>query len=481
MKVASENELVAICEGCAEITETGVTVTDPTAFRESAIDRIIYNAVFADAAPLRGRARWIVKAAAADLGVWPASIQGLYEAMGRGEVSGYTVPAINIRGLTYDVARALIRTGIKHNANSFLIEIAKSEIGYTYQRPAEYTVVCLAAAIREGYSGPIFMQGDHFQVNAKKFAENREKELAGLKALIEEAVEAGFYNIDIDTSTLVDLSQPNLDAEQRLNYEIGAELTAFLRELEPNGVTISVGGEIGEVGEQNSTPEELEAYMEGYNRTLNGLGEYVGISKVSVQTGTSHGGVPLPDGTVAEVALDFATLEKLGKMAKERYGLCGAVQHGASTLPDDLFHKFPAVNTGEIHLATGFQNMTFDSPNFPAELRTRIYAGLREQFADEMKAGQTDEQFIYKTRKKGFGLAKEEIWTLPEEIRNAIGGELEAKFDFLFKQLNVNDTVSDVEKYVPEAVIRPNLGREIAWAEKFATPAPLAPASPNED
>ncbi len=480
MKAATVEELNAIVAGCAEVGDT-VKVTDPAAFREKAIDILVYNAVFADDPALRGRARWMIKSAGIDLGVWSASIQGLYDAMGRGEVADYTVPAVNIRGLTYDVARALVRTGIKNNANSFLFEIAKSEIGYTYQRPSEYAAVLLAAAIREGYTGPVFIQGDHFQVNAKNHKADPAKEVNGVKALIAEAIEAGFYNIDIDTSTLVDLSQPNLDAEQRLNYEVGAELTAYLRGLEPTGVTISVGGEIGEVGEQNSTPEELEAYMEGYLRTLKEKGDYIGISKVSVQTGTSHGGVPLPDGSVAEVALDFDTLDKLGRMARKRYGLCGAVQHGASTLPDTMFHKFPTVNTGEIHLATGFQNMTFDSPNFPADLKERIYAGLRELCADEKKEGQTDEQFIYKTRKKGFGLAKEEIWTLPEATRNAIGAELEAKFDYLFKQLNVIDTVSDVEKYIPTVMVAPDLGQEIAWAEKFAVPAPLAPSSPNED
>lgn len=463
MKVASVEELKLIVEGCADVGDS-VTVTDPQKFRGEPIDKLVYNAVFADDSQIRGTARWIIKSAALDMGINSASIQGLYDAMGRGEVADYCVPAVNIRGMSYDVARALVRTGIKNNANSFLFEIAKSEIGYTYQRPAEYVAVMIAAAIREGYSGPLFIQGDHFQVNAKKFNEDQTKEVNGVKELITEAIAAGFYNIDIDTSTLVDLDHDTLDEQQRFNYETGAELTEHIRNLEPKGLTVSVGGEIGEVGEKNSTPEELEAYMEGYLRTLKARGDYIGISKVSVQTGTSHGGIPLPDGSVAEVALDFDTLDALGKMAREKYGLCGAVQHGASTLPDDLFHKFPKVNTGEIHLATGFQNMTYDSEHFPQELRERIYEGLRANFGDEAKEGQTDEQFIYKTRKKGFGLAKEEIWTLPEATRNAIGAELEAKFDYLFKQLNVVDTTSDVNKYVIPVTVSPSLNEEIATA-----------------
>ena len=185
------------------------------------------------------------------------------------------------------------------------------------------------------------------------------------------AIDAGYRNIDIDSSTLVDLSKPNVDEEQRENYRRAAELTALIRTLETDGVTVSVGGEIGEVGTQNSTVAELRAYLDGYRRELDARAPgATGISKVSVQTGTSHGGVPLPDGGVAEVKLDFEVLRELGVVARE-YGLAGAVQHGASTLPDELFHRFPAVETAEIHLATGFQNALYEHPGLPAGAPSR--------------------------------------------------------------------------------------------------------------
>src|SRR5207244_6860115 len=140
-----------------------------------------------------------------------------------------------------------------------------------------------------------------------------------------------------------------------------------LRAVQPPGVTIGIGGEIGEVGTQNSTVEELRAYMDGLNAAL--PSDVVGLSKVSVQSGTSHGGVVLADGSIADVKLDLDTLERLSKVAREEYGLAGAVQHGASTLPDSAFHNFPKRET-EIHLATNFQNMLFD--HLPAALRDEI-------------------------------------------------------------------------------------------------------------
>src|SRR5918999_1574929 len=126
---------------------------------------------------------------------------------------------MNVRGMTYDTARAIFRTAMRLHAGAFILEIARSEIAYTEQRPAEYVTVMLAAALRESFRGPVFIQGDHFQVNAKKFAADPTTEVNAVKQLALEAVTAGFYNIDVDTSTLVDLSKPDLAEQQRMNYE----------------------------------------------------------------------------------------------------------------------------------------------------------------------------------------------------------------------------------------------------------------------
>ena len=112
--------------------------------------------------------------------------------------------------------------------------------------------------------------------------------------------------------------------------------------------------------------------MQGYNRSLAAVGRLAGISKISVQTGTSHGGVVLPDGSIADVKLDLQALAALSQVAREEYGLAGAVQHGASTLPSNAFGNFPRIETAEIHLATNFQNIVFDHPRLPADLRERI-------------------------------------------------------------------------------------------------------------
>ena len=255
-------------------------------------------------------------------------------------------------------------------------------------------------------------------------------------------------NIDIDTSTLVTLEPETLEEQQYHNFTRSAELTALVRELEPAGVTISLGGEIGEVGEKNSTPEELDAYIEGYQKALKGYGEgLAGLSKISVQTGTSHGGVVLPDGTMAKVAVDFDTLKVLGERARE-HGSGGAVQHGASTLPEEMFNKFPEVETLEIHLATGFMNLFMDHPAFPVDLKSAIYIYLDKTSTGERKATDSDAQFYYKTRKKSLGAYKPEMWSLPADIYKELYTALEAQFEFFYNKLNIVDTKDLVDEIV---------------------------------
>ena len=410
------------------------------------IDNLVEDVVFGDNIQIVERSRRIIREAAYGQGIFMASIQGLYEASGRGFYSGITVPAINIRGLTYQVARAVFRAAQKYKVGAFIFEIARSEISYTKQRPEEYVTCILAAAIREGFKGPLFIQGDHFQVNRSKFISEPDDELNTIKELIREAVSAGFLNIDIDASTLVDLEKQSLNEQQEKNYLITATLTDFIRSIEPEGVTISVGGEIGEVGKSNSTVRELRAFMTGY---LNCLGSNVrGISKISIQTGTTHGGVILPDGSIAKVKIDFKTLKELSKVAREEYGMGGAVQHGASTLPDEAFDMFPQTNTVEVHLATGFQNLIYDSPYFPRELLSKISKHLLANYISEKKQEDTEEQFLYKTRKKGFGDFKEEMWNLPEDNLREIRNMLESRFSLLFQRLNVVETIDLVDKFV---------------------------------
>jgi fructose/tagatose bisphosphate aldolase len=442
-------------DGSLAISQDSVRVLDASKFQKN-VHKLAEVAALAGGTKA-GYARYVIRLAALDLGIFPASINELYMARGRGEVPfTFTVPAINLRALTFDAARAVFRTAVKLDAASFIFEIARSEMTYTDQRPTEYTSSILAAAIAEGYRGPVFVQGDHFQVSAKRYAADPVTEVESLKALIIEAVAGGFFNIDVDTSTLVDLSKETIQDQQQVNVDLSAQLTAFIRSVEPTGVTISVGGEIGEVGGHNSTEDELRAYLDGFKSELKKInGSAVGLSKISIQTGTSHGGVVLPDGSIAKVEVDFDTMLKLSRISRSDYGMGGAVQHGASTLPEDAFGRFVEAEAVEIHLATNFQNIFYDY--IPAGLRDEIYAFLREKFASERKPGMTDEQFFYKTRKSAVGPFKKQSWQLPVEVRADIGKAWESQFQKLFMLLGLAGTRQYVDRFIRPVLVKPQL------------------------
>ncbi len=419
-------------------------ITNKQLLQEKIIDELVFTAVFAEDEELKKLARSTIRKIAEEIGVVSKSIHTYYLAIGNGEIPPLsTVPAINVRAMTYDTARIVFKLKKELAVGPVLFEIARSEIDYSNQRPDEYAVVILSAAIKEGYVGPVFIQGDHFQFSARRFKEDAITETNKIKALIDEAVAADFQNIDIDASTLVDLSKPTQDEQQAINYQVTSALTKYIRSLETKG-TISVGAEIGHIGGKNSTPEELEAFMNGFLKEIDS--SIAGISKISVQTGTSHGGIPLPDGTMAEVKLDFDVIEKTGKVAREKYHIGGVVQHGASTLPNELFDQFPKNKTLEIHLATGFQNIVYD--NLPQALREQMYQWVEENCQKEWEQGWNKEQFIYKCRKKAIGPFKKQLWHLSEVEKQPIREHLESQLRFLFEKLNVFNTQSTVEKYV---------------------------------
>ena len=444
-----------LTQGNLELTETGVNSVNDIFFQSGEWDELVWHAVFGELEDKK-RARYIIWESAQSLGVQPSSINDFYVARGKGGVHhDFTVPAMNLRGMAYDMARAVFATAVKLNAGAFIVEIAKSEMGYTGQKPEEFAIVMLAGAIREGFKGSVFIQGDHFQAKAESPGVPMEGEIESIKALSTEAIKAGFYNIDIDMSTLVDLQKDSVGMQQRPNIIYSLEMARHVRSNQPENITISLGGEIGHIGGKNSTVEDFKAYMDGI--LSNWESGMPCLSKVSVQTGTHHGGVVLPDGSLANINVDFNVLTDISRVARNVYGMGGAVQHGASTLPNDFFAHFPTSETLEIHLATGFQNLIMDSSNFPQEILQEMYDWIDQEKKDDREEGWSDEQFHYKLRKKAWGQFKKRCWEIDEATKSRLREELANKFEFLFTSLKVANT----KELVAGAVEPPEIHKKI--------------------
>lgn len=397
------------------------------------------------------QARYWIRAAAQALDIVPASIHDLYLARGREAFShAWTTPAFNLRALPFDCACAAFRSARKVDAAAIIFELARVELGWTNQTLAEYAADILAAAIAEGSRGALFLQGDHFQISASL---PLKQEKATVENLIAEALAAGYFNIDVDTSTLVDLSKPTVPEQQTVNAALSAELAAHVRRLQPQGVTVSIGGEIGEVGGHVSTLEELHAYMNQFNERF--APHQPGLSKVSIHTGTAHGGIPLPDGSMAKVNIDFDALENLGHVARTEYGMGGAVQHGASTLPPEHFNQFVSHGAIEVHLATAFMNTFYK--NIPIELKNEMFAWLDKNLAAERKPDMTDEQFHHNTQMHALAPFKESAWNLPTDVKEQLSAAWEAQFDMLFERLGCAGTRTIVEQVIHPVKIQPKM------------------------
>lgn len=270
-----------------------------------------------------------------------ASIYNLYD--------GNIIPAFNLRVLTYDTARALFRVAKKVGRPLFIIELAQSEMAYTKQSPKSFAKDISRAAQAERYTEPIYLQGDHYKSMGR----------AGeLEKLVKKAIKAGFYNIDIDCSAL-----PLQENIAKTNYYID-----FIKKRQPKGIIMNIGGEVGDIGRENTKTDELEEFLQ----------KVKGISKVAVQTGTAHskGG-----------QIDWQLLQALSQIAKS-YGLSGVVQHGASSLSESDLRKLSEYGVCEVHLATEIMNVILEHPDFPCKIQKKeigIYAKKTNKISQPIK------------------------------------------------------------------------------------------------
>ena len=395
------------------------------------IDALVFQANFDTDPTKKLQAYQMIRKQADGLGIKLTSMYDVHKKFASGALSGFTIPALNLRTLTYDFARAIFRTTKSLNASYFIFEIARHEEEYTGQSPFEFASSILAAAIKENFTGAVYLQGDHYQFDQKK---DITEELAQIKSLITQSMAAGFYNIDIDASTLVNLKLGSADAQQKENFTKTALLTQFIRQNQPSGIEIAIGGEIGHIGDRNSTTADFEAFMKGYQKML---GEDLGISKVAIQTGSTHGGVVSPTGDVLQPNIDFELIKSIGLMARNEYGIGGVVQHAASTLEDATLARFPTVDTLEIHLATQFQTIIFDL--LPTHLKDEMNQWIMTNLIAERLDGWTDEQFLYKLRKKSLGHFKKDIWGIDETTKKKTVEVLEARLVTICSKLNIQN------------------------------------------
>jgi len=118
-------------------------------------------------------ARWIVWEASQAIGARSASIQELYNARAE-RVPGMTVPAINLRRRPSTWPRHP-RDGQEERLRRRHLRAGALRADLHLPASLRVRTSVLAGAIAAGWKGPVFIQGDHYQFNAKKYAADAEK------------------------------------------------------------------------------------------------------------------------------------------------------------------------------------------------------------------------------------------------------------------------------------------------------------------
>jgi hypothetical protein len=122
-----------------------LVIDDEPAFRSAAIRDLAWTAAFSTDEATTAAAQWLVWEASQALGAHSASIQDLYTARGRGEVSGFTVPAINLRAQTFDMARTVFETAMGADVGAVILEIAPASRPTPTSGPSTTRLPCSPA------------------------------------------------------------------------------------------------------------------------------------------------------------------------------------------------------------------------------------------------------------------------------------------------------------------------------------------------
>jgi hypothetical protein len=436
--------------GVLQIKDNDVEVVDAEKFRETCIDRLVYNAVFHESEEFRYFLHWLIREAAAKLVIYPTSIQGLHEAAILGATPAFTIPVPSLHALCYDVARAGFRAALRSGAGAFCFGYTDEIVGAGYQSPAEYATCVLAAGIREGYQRAVFLQSGHIRIGRDSYGVSRDDEMERMKMRLDDAIAAGFFNIDIDTSSLADFSRSSFLEQQEQSSRECAELVAYIRATEPEELSIDIGAEIRAMGDGNLTADEFRAFMESFYGQLNLAGGKNDLSKIVLLVGGASG----------EADIDLDLVRDIGEIARREYGLGLAVRSGTMQVPETLLPSLPANKVSEIHLPAPFEDLIFDHEAFPPELRKDIYLWIDREWPGARQPGMSDQAFYRATRKRALLPFKQAMWDIPQAQRDRITAEVQAKWAAYFDALKASNTTG--------------LVRDAVDIEKVGLPAPVS-------
>ncbi|GAB6067702.1 hypothetical protein JCM13664_10200 [Methylothermus subterraneus] len=351
--------LEALLRDCLEVRGNEVRIVDAHRLRKERLDALVYNALSQPEESVRYFLCWLIRQAASGCAVYPASLAGWYTKVGRGQAPQCVIPAVNLQDLTYAMGRAAFRAARETGSGALVFSLNGTS------PPVDYATCLLAAALREGYEGPVFLEADWLRAESVE-------DLSSLQERAEEALAAGFFNLLFDPRRLFDLTLPDPTSQVQAAYALCAELAGAVRRSEPKGVGSAIGVRFD--GADPDLVPHLRAFVEGFTGEFTRRAGHVpGLSKLELCV---RGAADLPGG------VDFA------EVARREYFLPTGVGLKDASALEEVVETAENLPFAELRLGEWLKERLLAQPQWwdlPQERQEALVAELAAEWAALLK------------------------------------------------------------------------------------------------
>ena len=402
------NQLRQSIAGVLKINTAGeVKLIVPRMFEGEFVERLARTSALAPGIKTRKTAAFYIRAAAEAKNIWFDSLSVFYEHSCSRKFSGLVIPAFNIPGMTFSIARIIFRSYRKYNTGPFIFQLSPLEMADTAQTPWEYSACILAAAMRERYSGPIFIQCNAIKLSDHISPDSSPDRFEPLAILLKDCINAGFYHFVLDDSVIDSLEQSELFS----CADFGDTWFSLIRKNSPRVLDIQTGIELVKSPLHPDKQNDLEQYTQWIQSEL-----------IQRQAECS----------VSKILRPFELCENGNDDSEKQNRSHFHVAYCERRKSKSKTQQWTETGVQELHSRRLFQDIIFDHPEFPLGLKEQLRVHLTQEYTIGTKPDWTDDQFYTKLRSRAWRSYKKALWSLDDRTKAIILGELEKTINHYF-------------------------------------------------
>jgi len=405
---------------------------------DNIIDVLFQTALFAESEDVKSFSHWLIREIGKQTDNFPASLHSLYQTLNDdSEIVPHkiVIPAIDISGMTYEMARAVFRARQQTDTGPVIIELDDSNLIPDTEQLSEHVLSVIAAAIKEQHAengwGPIFIKRN-LEIQVNRSSDDLEEKLRDITDNIDQLLDAGIYNINIDASVR-NGEEANIESNLAENARMTAELLRYIRSKEPKNTTVTVSGTLTLPENQANAPEQLRTFMQEFqqqSRNEDSENDLVGITTINLRSTNISDSDSGANDQVTGSDFNPDMLKNLSKIAREEFDLFGIVPRDISQLSAQTFSDIFNALAIEFHSSRNFLNFVLDHPRFPHHLRNQIRTDFQE---------------------KNLIQIQQHLWNIEPQSLRVIMHDLENEFITLFNQMGIAHSAHLLQSYFQPA------------------------------